>query len=159
MNKNEVIELLSSISIGTIIAWVVVIAMIVGLIGAGFVKLYKVFDKTRKIKEKDDEIKKMVKDHDEKLSEISTQLSDIQGILKKQDESNLKSMRHSIVRACEEAIVRGTITIREYRSLYELYDEYHDERHGNGYVTSLMKKLNANVQIIGKLDEHGEDIE
>lgn len=50
------------------------------------------------------------------------------------------------------------MTIREYKSLYELFDEY-SNRGGNKYVTSLMRKLEAKVSIVGELDEHGDDIE
>ena len=153
MTQNDVIELLSSISIGTIIAWIVATA-----IGVCFIKLYKLFEKTHIVKEENNDLKQMVKDHDEAMKEIRQELSDIKETLAEQDKTTLKSMRHDIIKTAESAIVRGTISIREYRSLYELYEDYHDERHGNGYVTSLMKKLDCNVRIIGKLDEHGEDI-
>ena len=65
-------------------------------------------------------------------------------------------MRHSIVRAGEEAISNNCITIRQLKALEEMYEEY-TNKHGNGYVKTLMVKV-RNVRIIGKLDENDEDI-
>ena len=67
-------------------------------------------------------------------------------------------MRHDIVQAGENAIANESITIRQFRALEELYEVYHDERHGNGYVSTLMKKV-RDLPIIGKLDDNDEDIE
>lgn len=158
MTQKDVVQTLSSLDVGTVIAWVVVLAALGATIFSVVRKLYDLVARMYCKKAKEDEVKAMVKDHDAKLESINATLLCIQDMLHKQDEYTLKSMRYDIVRACEEAILRGSITIREYASLQEMYDEYHEKRHGNGYVSSLMKKLEK-IEIIGALDEHGEDIE
>lgn len=156
MNKTDIINFLLSIPVGTIIAWATIVIPIVIAIGLFLVKLYNFFKVLYKIQEKNDDFKVIVKDHDEQLKNISEQLVKIQVTLDKRDEIDMKKMRHSIVQAGEEAVSDGYITIRKLRSLEELYDEY---RHtGNGYVTTLMKKVRM-LRVIGELDENGEDIE
>lgn len=158
MNKSDVIEYLSSIQVGTIIAWILVIGMIVGSIVFGLKKLYKIFEASQEYKDESDAMKKMVQNHEAQLGQISNQLTCIQNSLDKQDTVELKRMRHDIVQAGENAIANKSITIRQFRSLEELYEVYHDERHGNGYVSTLMKKV-RDLPIIGKLDDDDEDIE
>lgn len=158
MDKSDVIEYLSSIQIGTIIAWVLVVGMIVGAIAFGLKKLYKIFEASHKYKDESDAMKKMVQNHEVQLGQISNQLTCIQNSLDKQDDIELKRMRHDIVQAGENAIANDSITIRQFRALEELYEVYHDERHGNGYVSTLMRKV-RDLPIIGKLDDNDEDIE
>lgn len=157
MDKSGVIKYLSSIPIGTVIAWATVIILIVGAIGCGLVKLYKLFETSRRVKDENDTFKEMVQEHDKQLASISSQLNKIQATLDKQDELSLKNLRHSIIRAGEEAIANESISIRKLRALEELYDEYKDY-HGNGYVSTLLKKVRA-LPIVGKLDENDEDVE
>lgn len=157
METTDVIQTLSSIPIGTIIAWVTVIAGIITAIVTGTIKLYKAFEKTHEMKEENLEFRKMVKDHDEQLKLINDKLSCIQDNLTKRDKADLKSMRYSIVRAGEEYVSMGKITIRQLRALEELFEDYHD-KHGNGYVTTLMRKVRA-LPVIGRLDEDDNDIE
>jgi len=157
METTDVIQTLSSIPIGTIIAWVTVIVGIITAIVTGTIKLYKAFEKTHEMKEENLEFRKMVKDHDEQLKLINDKLSCIQDNLTKRDKADLKSMRYSIVRAGEEYVSMGKITIRQLRALEELFEDYHD-KHGNGYVTTLMRKVRA-LPVIGRLDEDDNDIE
>ena len=157
METTDVIQTLSSIPIGTIIAWVTVIAGIITAIVTGTIKLYKAFEKTHEMKEENLEFRKMVKYHDEQLKLINDKLSCIQDNLTKRDKADLKSMRYSIVRAGEEYVSMGKITIRQLRALEELFEDYHD-KHGNGYVTTLMRKVRA-LPVIGRLDEDDNDIE
>lgn len=157
METTDVIQTLSSIPIGTIIAWVTVIVGIIAAIVTGTIKLYKAFEKTHEMKEENLEFRKMVKDHDEQLKLINDKLSCIQDNLTKRDKADLKSMRYSIVRAGEEYVSMGKITIRQLRALEELFEDYHD-KHGNGYVTTLMRKVRA-LPVIGRLDEDDNDIE
>lgn len=157
METTDVIQTLSSIPIGTIIAWVTVIVGIITAIVTGTIKLYKAFEKTHEMKEENLEFRKMVKDHDEQLKIINDKLSCIQDNLTKRDKADLKSMRYSIVRAGEEYVSMGKITIRQLRALEELFEDYHD-KHGNGYVTTLMRKVRA-LPVIGRLDEDDNDIE
>lgn len=157
MEAKDVIQTLSSIPIGTIIAWVTVIVGIITTIVMGTIKLYKAFEKTHEMKEENLEFRKMVKDHDKQLKSINDKLSYIQKNLNKRDEVDLRSMRYSIVRAGEEYVSMGKITIRQLRALEELFEDYHD-KHGNGYVTTLMRKVRA-LPVIGRLDEDDNDIE
>lgn len=156
MGTQEVVETLSSIQIGTIIAWTVVIVGIITAIVAGTIKLYKVFEKTHEMREEKEELIKMVKDHDEQLTKINEKLTCIQTSLDNRDKADLKRMRYSIVRAGEEYVSSGEITIRQLKALEEMFEEYHD-KHGNGYVTTLMRKVRA-LPVIGKLDENDDDI-
>lgn len=157
MGTSDVIKTLSSIPIGTIIAWISVIVSIVAAIVVGTIKMYKAFEKTHEIKGENLEFRRMVKDHDEQLHLINDKLSCIQENLNKRDRAELKNMRYSIVRAGEEYISIGKITIRQLKVLEELFEDYHD-KHGNGYVTTLMRKIRA-LPVIGRLDEDDNDIE
>ena len=157
METKDVIQLLSSIPIGAIIAWIAVISSFFTIIVAGTIKLYKTFEKTHEMKEENLEFRKMVKDHDEQLKLMNDKLTCIQENLNKRDKADIKSMRYSIVRAGEEYVSMGKITIRQLRALEELFEDYHD-KHGNGYVTTLMRKVRA-LPVIGRLDENDNDIE
>lgn len=157
METKDIITWFSSIPIGTIIAWCCFIAGIVTVISTGTIKLYKTFEKTHEIKVENIEFRKMVKDHDEQLKTINDKLTSIQKNLDKREESDLKRLRYSIVRAGEEYVSIGTITIRQLKSLEDMFEEYHD-KHGNGYCTTLMRKVRA-LPVIGKLDENDNDLE
>ena len=157
METSDVIRTLSSIPIGTVIAWGAVIVGIITAIITVTIKLYKIFDKTHKMKEENLEFRQMVKKHEEQLGLINEKLSSIQENLSKRDEIDLKNMRYQIVRAGEEYVSVGQVTIRQLRSLEELFEEYHN-RHGNSYVTTLMRKVRS-LPVIGKLDENDNDIE
>ena len=157
METKDVIQVLSAIPIGTIIAWVATIGGIITAIVMGTIKLYKVFEKTHKLREDNDEFRKMVKDHDDQLKVIDGRLSCIQDNLERRDKADLKKLRYSIVRAGEEYVSVGRITIRQLKSLEEMFDDYHDH-HGNGYVSTLMRKVRA-LPVIGQLDENDNDIE
>lgn len=114
------------------------------------------FEKSKSIKDENDSFKSLVKKHDNQLTDILTSLKSITETLEEQKKTDLKKMRHSIVRAGEEAISNNCITIRQFKALEEMYEEYTNKR-GNGYVKTLMVKV-RNVRIIGKLDENDEDI-
>lgn len=158
MTKGDILKYLSSIPIGTVVAWVLVALMFCGTILVIFKKLYRVFEETQRYKDDRDAMAKMVQVHDAQLEQIISQLKCIQDSLDKHDNIELKRMRHDIVQAGEYAMAKGSITIRQLRALEELYESYHDDRHGNGYVTTLMKKVRG-VPVIGKLDDNDEDIE
>lgn len=158
MKTEEIIEFLASIPIGTYISFLIVITSIIGVISGVVVKLYKIFDKSKSIKEENDSFKELVKRHDQQLGEIITSLGEITQDLKDIKGGDLKKLRHSIVCAGEEAINNGCISIRQLRSLEELFEEYETKYHANGYVKTLMKKV-RNIRVIGQLDENDEDIE
>ncbi len=158
MDTNSVWDLLSSISIGTIVAWITVICAIISAICLAAIKSYKIFVKYKNIQDERDDLRIMVKDHDEKLSQISQQLSQIQEDLEQNKAIKLKELRHSIIRAGEEAVVNKSITIRSLKSLEELHDDYVARYNGNGYVDTLMEKV-RDLPVIGNLDSNYRDIE
>lgn len=105
-----------------------------------------------------EESKKIKCDYDNRIISQDKKLDIILEKLEKQENLNFKDLRHSIVKAGESYINRGSVKIRELRSLEELYEEYADIYDGNSYVETLMIKVRE-LKVIGKLNEHGEDIE
>lgn len=158
MNANDITESLLQIPIGFYLACGAVIIGIIIAIVSGVTYAYKIFLKYKTVKDEDMTFKEMVQRHDEQLSQILDKLDKINKILEDKKESDLKKLRHSIVRSGEEAIANGKITIRQLRSLEELFQEYQQKYHANGYVKTLMVKVRA-LPVIGKLDENDEDIE
>ena len=158
MNANDVTETLLQIPVGTYIAWICVIFAIISALVGGIVYMYKMFSKYRAVKDEDDSFKELVKKHDRQLEQILAKLDVINEILEEKRKSDLKKLRHSIVRAGEEAVDKGEISIRGLRSLSELFEEYEQKYHANGYVKTLMVKVRA-LPVMGKLDENDEDIE
>lgn len=157
METQSVIGLLSSIPIGTIVSWFIVISGIITSIVMGTIKMYKMFEKTHELKEENIEFRNMVVSHDEQLKVISEKLSTIQSCLDLREKAELKKMRYSIVRAGEEYVSLQKITIRQLKSLEEMFEEYHD-KHGNGYVTTLMRKVRA-LPVIDADDDIDNDKE
>ena len=157
METQSVVELLASIPIGTIVSWVIVVSGIITSIVMGTIKMYKMFEKTHELKEENIEFRNMVVSHDEQLKVISEKLSTIQSCLDLREKAELKKMRYSIVRAGEEYVSLQKITIRQLKSLEEMFEEYHD-KHGNGYVTTLMRKVRA-LPVIDADDDIDNDKE
>ena len=163
MNEDIAWEYLSAIPVGTIVSWIVLISIIIGVFSAIVINLYKVFEKSRTIKEENDEYKSLVKKHDETLEEIKEELKHIRTEQKEAKQRELKRLRHSIFKAGDEAISDNHITIRKIKSLEELYEDYvtftdDNGKPANGYVKSLMARV-RNVEIIDELDENNEGIE
>ena len=150
MESQGIIQQLSAIPIGTIIAWTTVLASIIGVVSTGTIKLYKIFEKAHETKEENEEFKKLVKDHEEEIKSIKDILLEIKSKIDENDKLELKNLRHKIVRAAEE------YTIRQLKALEELFEEYH-KRNGNSYVSTLMQKVRL-LPVIGELDEDGNDI-
>ena len=152
MDTQSIWDLLSSIPIGTIVAWIVVICAIITVLCTGAIKLYKVFTKYKEMKDKDLKQTEVIINHDNTLREIEKSLQSINKSLKEQKEVNLKQIRHTIVHTCEEALEKGEISINKFRSLEEMYEEYVEIFHGNGYVKTLMERVRK-LPIVGKLDD------
>ncbi len=153
MDTQSVWKLLSGISVGQMVAWIVVLATIITFLCTGTIKLYKIFTKYKETKDRDETQQALIEGHDETLREIQSALDNIQKSLEEQKEVNLKQVRYTIVHTCEEALDRGEISINKLRSLEEMYEEYIDIFHGNGYVKTLMTRVRKGVNIIGKVDE------
>lgn len=152
MDTQSIWEFLSSISVGTIVAWILVICAIITALCTGTIKLYKVFEKYKGLKDKNIKQEKIINEHGKVLKEIEVSLQSIQKSLNEQKEVNLKQVRHTIVHTCEDAIEKGEISINKLRSLEEMYDEYVDVFHGNGYVKTLVSRARE-LPIVGKIDE------
>ena len=169
MDPETVLNWLSNISIGTIIAVVTAI----GIIGVGIWKVISMIihlhDSYTEIREERDQLKQKVEDHDRELEDIkgqfagaiegiTQQLSEIKFALDEQRETKIKELRHQITVAAETALANGTMTVREWTSLHEMVDEYVNKYHQNWYVKPLIAKVDQDVHVIGRLDEHGNDI-
>ena len=152
MDTKSVWDLLSSIPIGTIVAWIVVICAIITALCTGTIKLYKIFTKYKEMKDKDKKQTEVIENHEKILCEIDKSLKTMNKSLDEQKEVNLKQIRHTIVHTCEDALEKGEISINKLRSLEEMYDEYVDIFHGNGYVKTLIIRVRK-LKIVGKLDD------
>lgn len=152
MDTKSVWDLLSGISIGTVMAWIIVIFAIITALCTATIKLYKVFTKYKEMKDNDERQKEIIENHDNTLKDIENTLHEIKDSLDEQKEVNLKQIRHTIVHTCEEALERGEISINKLRSLEEMYDEYTQIFHGNGYVKTLVIKVRK-LKVVGKLDD------
>jgi uncharacterized membrane-anchored protein YhcB (DUF1043 family) len=170
MDTNSVWELLSSISIGTVIAWITVFIAIICAICTGTIKLYNIFAKYKDVTDEDKELKHNVEEHEKQLKEIKQQLvemtenfnkqfTDIKETLNEQNDTEITKLRHSITECGENALANKKMTVRQWTSLHEMCDRYTNKYHQNSYVKSLLDKVDRDVEIIGKLDEHGNDIE
>lgn len=152
MDNSFAVEALSSITVGQIIAWISVLAAIITAICTGTIKMYKLFTKYREAKDRNEKQDEIIKSHDTTLKEIDATLQEIRKSLDEQKDVNLKQIRHTIVHTCEDAIDRGEISINKFRSLEEMYEEYTDIFHGNGYVKTLVEKVRQ-LKVVGKLDD------
>ena len=178
MDTKAVWDLLSTIPASTIVAWIILIAAIVSAVWFVIIKLFKVFDKYRNLREQDEEQTKLLAAHDELLSGIRDELVKISGsihndILEQHDDLlneirgelvkindsmeeqkgvTLAQLRHSIVRACREALVDGYISAAKLESLEGLFTQYVDVFNGNGYVHTLMEKVRE-LPVVGSLED------
>lgn len=149
MDTQPVWDSLSGITIGQIVAWVTVILAIISALCTATIKLYKVFTKYKEMKDKEEKQETIIENHDKTLNEIKNSLQEIKNSLVEQKEVNLKQTRHTIVHTCEDCLEKGEISINKLRSLEEMYSEYVDVFHGNGYVKTLVERTRA-LKIVGK---------
>lgn len=158
MDTKQLIEWLSSISLGTFIAWIIAVGVLLTAICAGTIKLYKLFTKYREAKEKNEKYEKLAEENKNDISDLSKKLDKIFSIVDEQKKLNYKQTRDSLVQACDIALSEGTISASRYRSLMEMYDEYNEvfkDMHPNGYVKKLVERVcdPTQVKIIGTLDD------
>lgn len=159
MDKSSIVQLLSSLTVGTVIAWISVIFGIIGAFCYATVKTYQIFLKYKKMQDEtigyrqlveknDKDIKEMDEKFSQVIQKVTDSIIDMNNSLKVQQEVNFKQMKHSIVRAAEEALAAGHITISQLKSIEELYSDYIEIFHGNGYVKTLMEKVRQ-LSVIG----------
>lgn len=148
MDEQSVWEFLTNISVGTVMVWIIVIGTIITTICTGTIKLYKIFTKYKEMKDKEERQAQQIAGHENTLKKIERSLEDIQRSLDEQKEVNLKQIRHTIVGTCEEVLEKGEISINKLHSLEEMYEEYVDIFHGNGYVKTLVTKVRQ-LHVVG----------
>lgn len=149
MDTQPILDSLSSFSVGRVVAWIVVIGTILSTLCAGTIKLYKVFTKYKDMKDKEQKQETIIETHDKTLNEIKDSLQDIKNSLNEQKDVNLKQLRHTIVQTCEDCLEKGEISINRLRSLEEMYSEYVDVFHANGYVKILVERVRT-LKIVGR---------
>lgn len=149
MDTQPIWDSLSGLSIGQVVAWIIVIGTIISALCLGTIKLYKIFTKYRNMKDKAAKQETIIEDHDNVLKEIKVALQEINDSLSEQKDVNLKQIRHTIVHTCEDCLEKGEISINKLRSLEEMYSEYVDVFHGNGYVKTLVERTRV-LKIVGK---------
>lgn len=152
MDTKSVWEILASIPIGTIVAWCIVIVAIISVLCTIVIKLYTAFEKTHKLKEENDNFKTLVETHTKQLANFEITLNEIKQALDVQRDVNLRQIRHEIVNSCEIALKNNYITTSSLCSLEEMYEEYKNIFHGNGYVKTLIEKVRKL-----KVEENFED--
>ncbi len=152
MDTQPVWETILNIPIGTIVAWITVIAAIITAIITTTIKFYKVFSKVKALRDADLEKAEKLQKHDELMGVIEERLARIQSALDEQKEVNLKQVRYQIVHTCDEALSLGYISAGKLKSLEEIYEEYTNVFHGNGYVATMMQKVRE-LEVRGGLYE------
>ena len=152
MDTQSVWEVLAHIPVGTIVSWGIVIVAIIGALVVGTTKLFDAFTKYKDYKEKNEKQEELLQEHDRVLVEINDSLKTIKTSLEEQKEVNFKQIRYSISHTCDEAIAANCISAGKLRSLEEMYEEYQDVFHGNGYIKTLMIKVRK-LPVVGQLDE------
>lgn len=151
MQTQTVIDQLANVPIGTIIAWVVVVAGILTTVSAVTIKLYKAFSKYREKADEYEGLKNDLKSHATTLHEMSNILIKIQSEMQEQVDVNRNQVKHSIVVACDKALSEGRISAGALESLMDLFGEYTDVFHGNGYVKALVDKV-LRLPVTGRLE-------
>jgi len=152
MDAGSAWEELANINVGTVIAWGIVIVSIIAVVIKGITKLYEIFSKYKQLKEDNEKQSELLKAHDETLKQINDSLKHINKRLDEQNEVNLKQIRHTIVNSCYEALKAGEIQIGKFKSIEEMFQEYTDVFHGNGYVKRLVNQVEE-LPKVGKLDD------
>lgn len=140
---NDIILALSTVSAGTVLKWIVIFGAMIGAIIGASVKGYKMFEKLRKYENKKDELEDFIKQTKDDISELKNRYVELAEFVKQIKEESNKidqiKLRHSIVRACEEAIENGYITLEALKAIDELYEVYHGILNGNSYAEDLVK--------------------
>lgn len=169
MDAETILNWLSDLSVGTIIA----VVSTVGIVGVGIWKVVSMiihlYNSYTEVRDERDQLKQKVEDHDREIDDlkgqftgaikgITQQLSEIKSALDEQRETKIKELRHQITVAAEAALANTTMTVREWTSLHEIVDEYVNKYHQNWYVKPLIAKVDRDVHVVGRLDEHGNDI-
>lgn len=152
MDTQSVWDVLSSIPVGTVMAWIGVICAIIAAICTGAVKLYKVFEKYKGYKEEDEAQKELLKKHDEVLDDINQSLTAIKNSMETQKVINKKRLRYEITKLCNRALSEQRVTLSILKSIEEMFEDYVRVYDGNSWVNTLVSKVRK-LPVIEDLDE------
>ena len=152
METNSIWQLLSGFTVGSVIAWIIVIGTIITVLCAGTIKLFKFFTKINELKEKNEAQRERIEQHDETLKNIQETLNQMMKVLNDQNEINFDQMKYTISHGCTVALAKGEISAECYKSLEEMFDKYKRVFNGDGYVENIMKKMRKEVKIIGEIE-------
>lgn len=169
MNTETVLQQMSEIPVGNIIAVIMAVSIVcagVWKIVSKILELYEGYTGVReeraqlkqRLDSSEQEISELKSQFSEAISGITQQLAEIKQALDEQRGTKIKELRHSITIAAEAALAHGEMTVREYTSLHEMVNEYVNVYRQNWYVESLIAKVDRDVHVIGQLDEHGNDV-
>lgn len=141
MDTSSVWEMLSNLTVGTVVAWILVIAAIISTISVGAIKLYKVFQRFQKVKDEDTRQRDLLAKHEEMLENIQKTMDNVNESMEGQLDVDTKILRHILIRTCEDMLAAGQVSEAKMRSTEEIYAEYTNVLHGNGYVTGLVERV------------------
>lgn len=158
MTEKEIWGMLSGIPVGTVLAWISIAVGIVASLSGTVAMLWKLFKKYDEIMDQNVKLRNKIEETDAHFKEIDEQLAAVKVLLEEQRSTKIKELRNAITNIAETALRDGKMSVRAYKSLLEMYQEYTDIYHQNSFVSSLMDKVVRDVEIIGALDEHGNDI-
>lgn len=140
MDTKPVVEELASIPIGTYIIWGMVICGVIAAIVTVIVKMYKIFEKYRDLKDKNEERLEQLNKHEEVLDEIQRSLGRIEDNFKVDHEVQKRRLKHEITNACNDAMRDGVIRLSTLRSIEEMFEDYEKVYDGNSWVHTLVNK-------------------
>lgn len=149
---NELLKILSGVPLGIIIEYVVGVSLILMSVIYVVLRLYRIFNRYNNFKKDSEQYRKRIDEHEQLLHEIFDTIKDIDHKLDKQTEVNRKQVRHTVVRAADEAIHNGNISASAYKSLHEMYSEYRILFGPNTYVHKMIEHVDK-LPIIGTLDD------
>lgn len=133
MTKQEVWDLLANLKVGTVVAWIIVLAAIVTVVVIGIKKLFKLFRDYSAYKAGKEATEARLKVHDETLDKIVANNE-------MQTKLLIQVVRSNIIVICQNAIAAGFITDVQLREVTELYELY-ETSGGNSYASMLMEKV------------------
>ena len=131
-------DLLAGVSAGQLIECVLWVMGAAGVLSTITIKLYRMLEKYRKMRNKSEEDEATLKQHTDNIRIIQSDIKDLVEFNKKIIEVNKIQTRNSIVRICNEALDKGSIDSMQFQALEDSYDMYVHVLNGNSYVSSLV---------------------
>jgi len=151
VNADGIFTQISNITIGQVVAFGAVVVSIITAASSAWVKVSKFIRKYNEGKDEKTELEKTVKEHSVKIDNIEKLLGEVKTSMDEQKEREIKRLRHDLVSACESAINDGFITVSRLCSIEDMYDDYKNQFHKNGYTKTLMCKV-RNLKIINNVE-------